>query len=100
MTIVILEDAAQDLEAGRRFYESRQSGIGDYFVESILSDLESLVLYAGIHRKHFGFYRVLSRRFPFGIYYEFQHETVFIYAILDLRRKPSRITSTLKRRRK
>ena len=72
MTIVILEDAAQDLEAGRRFYESRQSGIGDYFVESILSDLESLVLYAGIHRKHFGFYRVLSRRFPFGIYYEFQ----------------------------
>ena len=45
MTIVILEDAAQDLAVGRRFYESRESGIGDYF-ESIFSDLESLVLYA------------------------------------------------------
>ncbi len=30
------------------FYESREAGIGDYFVESILSDLGSLVLYAGI----------------------------------------------------
>lgn len=30
MTVVILEDAAEDMESGRRFYESRESGIGDY----------------------------------------------------------------------
>ncbi len=44
MTVVILEDAAEDIEAGRNFYESREAGIGEYFVESILSDLGSLVL--------------------------------------------------------
>jgi hypothetical protein len=44
MTVLILEDAAADLEAGRRFYESREQGVGDYFVESLLSDVESLVL--------------------------------------------------------
>ena len=49
MTVVILEDAADDMESGRRFYESRELGIGDYFVESILSDLDSLVLYGGFH---------------------------------------------------
>ena len=49
MTVVILEDAAEDIEAGRHFYESREPGIGEYFVESVLSDLGSLVLYAGIH---------------------------------------------------
>jgi hypothetical protein len=27
------------MESGRRFYESREPGIGDYFIESILSDL-------------------------------------------------------------
>jgi hypothetical protein len=68
MTVVVVEDAAEDMESGRRFYESRQSGIGDYFVESILSELDSLVLYAGIHPRHCGFHRMLSRRFPFGIY--------------------------------
>lgn len=49
MTVVVLEDAAEDMAAGRRFYELRESGVGDYFVESILSDLDSLVLYAGNH---------------------------------------------------
>ncbi|MBI4327185.1 MAG: type II toxin-antitoxin system RelE/ParE family toxin, partial [Chloroflexi bacterium] len=82
MTVVILEDAADDLEVGRRFYESRESGIGDYFVESILADLDSLVLYAGIHRLQFGFHRLLSKRFPFGIYYEVERETAYVYAIL------------------
>ena len=45
MTVVVLEDAAADMESGRRFYESREPGIGDYFVESVPSDLSSLGLY-------------------------------------------------------
>ncbi|MDX6385009.1 MAG: hypothetical protein QOK48_2582 [Blastocatellia bacterium] len=77
MTIVILEDAAADMESGRRFYESCEAGIGDYFTESLLSDLDSLVLYAGIHPIHFGFHRMLSKRFPFGIYYEVEHEVAY-----------------------
>jgi hypothetical protein len=78
MTVVILEDAAEDLESGRHFYESREPGIGDYFVESILSDLGSLVLYAGIHPVRFGFHRMLSKRFPFGIYYEVEGQTAYV----------------------
>ena len=99
MTVVILEDAADDTEAGQRCYESRESGIGDYFVESILSDLDSLVLYAGIHRQHFGFHRMLSKRFPFCIYYEVERETAYVYAILDMRRDPLWIRRELQRRR-
>ena len=66
-TVVIVEDAAEDIEYGRLFYESREPGIGDYFVVSILSDLESLVLFAGIHLRPFGFHRSLSKRFSFDI---------------------------------
>ena len=29
MTVVVLEDAAEDMESGRRFYESREPGVGD-----------------------------------------------------------------------
>ena len=87
------------MDSGRQFYESREPGIGDYFVESILSDLNSLILYAGIHPLRFGFHRMLSKRFPFGIYYEVEHETAYIYAILDLRRDPLWIRKELKDRR-
>ena len=48
MTVVILEDAAEDLESGAQFYESCAAGVGDYFLDSILSDLDSLVLFAGV----------------------------------------------------
>ena len=98
MTVVILEDAAVDLEEGRRFYEAREPGIGEYFIESLLSDLDSLVLYAGIHNVHFGFYRMLSKRFPFGIYYEVEGDIAQVYAVLDMRRAPLWIRSELKKR--
>ena len=54
MKVVVLEDAAADLEAGRIFYDRREAGVGDYFVESLLSDLSLSALYAGINKRHFG----------------------------------------------
>ena len=41
---------------------------------------------------------MLSKRFPFGIYYEVEGETDFVYAILDMRRDPSWIRSELSKR--
>ena len=99
MTVVILEDAAEDLESGAQFYESCATGIGDYFIDSIFSDLDSLILFAGVHPIHFGFYRMLSKRFPFGIYYELEDEVAYVYAILDLRRDPIWIRNRLQKRR-
>ena len=51
MTIRILSLAEADLLNGFRFYERQSSGVGLYFLESLTSDIESLRLYAGIHRK-------------------------------------------------
>jgi hypothetical protein len=99
MVVITLEDAAEDIEAGRQFYESCQEGIGDYFVASILSDVGSLVLYAGIHSLHHGLYRMLSRRFPFAIYYAIEPDAVYVYAILDMRRDPLWIHKILKKRK-
>lgn len=58
--IILLREAVDDMQDGKAFYERREIGIGDYFWDSLISDIESLYLYAGIHRKEFGFYRMLS----------------------------------------
>jgi len=62
--VLVLKEVALDLEEGRLFYDRKEQGIGDYFFDTLVSDLESLKLYAGIHSKQFGFYRMLSKRFP------------------------------------
>jgi hypothetical protein len=54
MRIRILSSAVEDLHRGRVFYEKQGAGLGEYFFDSLFSDIDSLVLFAGIHQKVFG----------------------------------------------
>lgn len=92
MNIRILELAIVDLEKGRDFYQSQQLGLGDYFLDSIFADVESLLLYAGTNQQFFGFYRLLAKRFPFAIYYQITTE-IQIWRILDCRARPQHLLS-------
>ena len=97
MKITIQPSALSDLRDGYHFYETRESGLGDDFLNAIYSDIDSLHRYAGIHSIHFTrFHRLLSKRFPYGIYYQLFGSTVSVFAILDLRRDPKWIASKLK----
>ena len=53
MKVRVLRSAFNDLAAGRQFYDRQEQGVGQYFFESLFSDIDSLVLYAGIHRVQF-----------------------------------------------
>ena len=60
MRIEILNSAEKDLLDGFKFYERQSKGLGNYFLESLFSDIYSLNLYAGIHAIHFGYNRMLG----------------------------------------
>jgi len=96
MKIRILESASQDLIDGFHFYEKQAIGLGNYFLDSLFSDIDSLQVYAGIQPIYFDtYYRMLSKRFPFAIYYRIVSDEVLIYAILDCRRSPAWIRKQL-----
>ena len=97
MRIEILDQAEMDLIEGFLFYESQSVGLGSYFLTNLYSDIESLRLYAGIHRKAYKrYHRLLSRRFPFAVFYTVLDGTVFIYAVLDCRADPSWVRERLR----
>ena len=52
MRIEILDEAQEDLIQGFHFYEGREAGLGAYFLDSLFSDIDSLLVYAGIHQGH------------------------------------------------
>jgi plasmid stabilization system protein ParE len=98
MKIRLLSSAFNDLARGRDFYEQQGEDLGGYFFDSLSSDIDSLVLYAGIHQKIFGFYRMLSKRFPYAIYYRVETgNEVVVYRVLDCRQNPVRIRASLKK---
>lgn len=97
MKIRILAAARQDLADGRDFYAMQGEGLGDYFLDSLFSDIDSLLLYAGIHRQVFGFHRMLSRRFPWAVYYRFDVEgAAIVYRVLDCRQDPGKLRAALR----
>jgi hypothetical protein len=97
MRIEILDQAARDLVEGFRFYENQEEGLGSYFLTNLYADIDSLNSSAGIHSKLYKqYHRLLSRRFPFAIFYTKQEDTVFIRAVLDCRRNPAWIRDRLR----
>lgn len=61
--VEILDEAEKDLVDGAHFYETQDVGLGRYFLDSLFSDIDSLQLYAGIHRLRFGYHRLLPNTF-------------------------------------
>jgi len=96
MTIKILRQAREDLLLGMMFYNQQEKGLGSYFYDSLISDIESLRIYAGVHPKCNHFYRALSKRFPYSIYYKTDNTLIKIYAVLDNRKDPKSIVARLK----
>jgi plasmid stabilization system protein ParE len=100
MKIRLLTSAFNDLADGRDFYEQQAAGLGSYFLDTLFSDIDSLVLYAGIHRKVFRLHRLLSKRFPYAIYYQLEtDDTVVVCRVLDCRQHPGKIRAALKKPR-
>ena len=93
-----MEEAVAGIAIGRRFYEIREEGIGVYYVASVMADVTSLRLYAGIHNGEYGYFKMLAKRFPFAVYYEIKDDVVRVIAVLDMRRDPESIRTVLAKR--
>lgn len=95
MRIRILPPAIEDIASARVFYGQREEGLGEYFMDSIFAEIDSLILYGGIHSMKLGYYRLITKRFPYGIYYQIEDDTAVVYRILDCHRNPVWIAQQL-----
>ena len=96
MRVQVLDEATGDLADGYRFYERQAEGLDEYLLDSLWSDINSLRLYGGVHAVHYGYHRMLSKRFPFAVYYRIEDQVARVRAVLDCRRDPNFISERLK----
>ena len=97
MRILILDSALADLDRGRIFYEGQKEGLGGYFLDAMFAEIDSLVLFTGIHRRVFEFHPIVSRRFPYAVYYRIEDDAVpVVWRVLDLRQAPRKIRKALR----
>ncbi len=72
--------------------------MGDWFVESILADIETLAPFRGIHWQQGGFHKMHASKFQCAIYYRDVAGRAEVVAILDLRINPSWLRRQLLKR--
>lgn len=84
-------EAEQDLEEAASWYEEQRPGLGNEFLDEVLRTFgkisEQPALYPLLHRNT---RRALTLRFPFGVYYRVQEETIVVVAVMHGSRSPRR----------
>jgi plasmid stabilization system protein ParE len=89
MEIVLSSSAKQEVKAATKYYEDEVEGLGKAFIGTLRAGLlhirnhpNASVILKDDHRRH------LLPRFPFGIIYRIDGNTIFVAAVMHLRRKP------------
>ena len=88
--LIIRLEAEQDVRGAFVWYEDRVSGLGREFLRCVDASMAQInrapemytVIYQNIRR-------ILTRRFPFGIFYFVVGQRIIVLAVLHARRDPS-----------
>lgn len=89
--LVFAPEAAADLRAGHRWYESQQRGLGKAFTLAVQHATTTVHRSPDRFRVAFGpFRRALVRRFPFEVLYTFDDEFVVIHLVFHTSQDPSK----------
>jgi plasmid stabilization system protein ParE len=75
--------AEKDIAEARDWYETQHSGLGDEFRTSIKQAMARLVTSPDLSPPYYGaFYRILTERFPFKIFYRINGRKVVVFRVL------------------
>lgn len=84
-------EAEADIEEAATWYEAQREALGDEFLDEMLSVFDTISdnpnLFPIVHRDT---HRALIHRFPFGIYYRIEDESIVVVAVMHGSRHPRR----------
>ena len=87
--LIIRPDAELDIQAAFEWYETQTLGLGSEFVRAVDASLSSIgrnpLAYSVVYQQ---VRRVLIRRFPYGIFYVLDKNTMIVVACFHGKRDP------------
>lgn len=90
-TLVISEEAVEDIVSAFAFYEDRQIGLGERFLQELDIKFQIIIDQPLLFAVFADQYRqVQMRSFPFLIVYEYYGSEVIIYAVFHARQHPDK----------
>jgi len=90
--VIIRPRAEADLQEAREWYETQRPGLGDEFLLEVRHAVELLAEHPERRPLYYrGFRRLLTRRFPFKLFYRLESDRVVVFRILHAKRDHPRL---------
>ena len=84
-------DAESDIEEASRWYEQQRVGLGADFLDEVLRYCELISTNPNIYPEIYkSFRRAIINRFPFGIFYKVEEQSIIIIAVMHGSRHPKK----------
>ncbi len=88
-TILIHEEAQEEIRSTALYYESIRAGRGDIFLQELTEAFQQIqrhpLAWAILEDEY---HRYLMPHFPYGIIYRLEEEFIYVLAVMNLHRKP------------
>ena len=89
MRVLVDPEALLEVRNAAAFYEDSQPGLGKAFLAGVEAATEEIVRHPLMWRRIKGrFRRYLVPQFPYGLIYVAQSDTIYVVAVMHLKRKP------------
>ncbi len=89
--LVVAPEAEQDIREAYGWYETRRFGLGEEFLSKVDAGIQSILRNPELHRiVHENYRRLLVRRFPYAIFYEYDNDRVTVYCVFHTSRDPEK----------
>ena len=89
MRLLFDPEALLEVRNAAAFYEDSQPGLGKAFLAGVEAATEEIVRHPLMWRRIKGrFRRYLVPQFPYGLIYAAQSDTIYVVAVMHLKRKP------------
>ncbi len=89
MNVIFATEVWEEVEEARAYYENEVDGLGKAFIIAVSQSIDEIKQYPESSRIiKAPFRRFLTPRFPFGIIYRQQNNTLYVVAVAHLRKRP------------
>jgi plasmid stabilization system protein ParE len=94
--LLIRRRAEHDMAEAGLWYETRQPGTAAHFIRCVDAAIALITRHPDAGPEQFGrFRRILVSRFPFGVFYTIEAETVIVHGVYHSSRDPDKIRELL-----
>jgi plasmid stabilization system protein ParE len=93
-------DVEKELQEIFTWYEEKQNGLGNDFLQSFYSSTDSILENPFQYpKKYKNFHRYLLHKFPYAIYFIIEDDLIIIMGVFHHARDPKKIKPTLSNRK-